>query len=172
MGIRKYTKKFTGIRKSETLFLFSVSNSHFVFHKCMPVFLYASNKKKVLNFFLCAWLLCGAIFCHNLHSYLKLLANTKITAGYSVNNSQWAFKSKTNSFFLSSFPSYLPYRGEKKIQRPMVAPALYNWPLYFLTRTLGKIRKDTKRYEKIRKNTKRYKKIRKDTKKYDNNPPV
>ena len=123
-------------------------------YACIPVCLSASNKKKILNFFLCAWLLCGAIFCHNLHSYLKLLANTKITAGYSVINSQWAFtafqQSKTNSFFLSSFPFYLPYRGEKKIQRPMVAPALYNWPLYFLTRTLGKIRKNTKRYKKIR----------------------
>ena len=30
----------------------------------------------------------------------------------------------------------------------MVAPALYHWPLYFLTSTLGKIRKNTNRYKK------------------------
>ena len=37
--------------------------------------------------------------------------------------------------------SYLSESWRKKIQRPIVAPALYHWPLYFLPTTLGNMRK-------------------------------
>ena len=47
--------------------------------------------------------------------------------------------------------SYLSESWWKKIQRPIVEGGGNHWPLmYFLRTTLGKIQKNTKRYEKIR----------------------